>query len=1391
MEKTNILKKKSIYVSFLLNVLIILNFIHFLLSDDSSTTINTETLTSIVRYSLDDSAASYAAISTTPLGNLICSASYYDSLSIKYYYGLKPNGRPYFTKNGKETEFSNTVSDKARYEGNIYGIQLADTSNDNKEYIFAIGNNNANFEVYDFSSENPIIYYKHGKTLLGTDYNSFKYGTIFKLNKTDAGNIYLLGLILQHTDYQKYFNLLKLSFTSPNIDTNYPISQRGSFLSADEYFSSCFETDNNYIICFYTDSTKKLKLAAFDYDFTYPKSFIYIDNTKDNKELFYKCIHFTGEVGAFLFFNNDKICIQFKKYESSNFNSYFSTFSQIEISNEGYSNHVQKCDLIKIVDKKFCYLTLSSNFYELNLFIFENFVEEKFIIRHYTVKTQEKNNFVFGNELKMTLYNDYIAIAAVGCLNSVTSYSFLIIFSYPNSTDFSIDITETLNSGTNPIINFSEKCKIENNIFGYEPFGIKLIDFSNGLKLLNEDDKTTIAKDSIFNKNVELNFNEDIDLTSSLRIEYAMVVKDAPYSSFKDYSEIININLCNNAAGECEEESYYQQKEHIGRTSYCDIIIDSGQISKTCDTNCFLCKKDSQECLICEDNLLINQDDNKKCIEKIIPPSTFQSKNPSTIPEIISASTSPEKISASTEVIKNIPSTLIEIAPSTLINKIPTTIPKINIKITSSTLPLIKNTEKIIETHFIISEKTNEKNCSVSEILNNKCLNGNININQIDEIKNSLLTEDYKGENTIIETETIIIQLSKLEDQANQDNANISNIDLGECEDLLRETNNLKEDEDLIIYKIDIKTSDSSSTYVTYEVYDSQLNQLNLDVCSETQITIHVPVHLDDTLDSLAKSLSDSGYNLFNENDSFYNDICSTFTSENGTDMLLSDRKKDIYSNTQNTSICQSDCELESYNSTSKKAKCNCEVKTSSTINSLNIDNLFNKKEIAKSFYDTLANSNFLVLKCYKLVIDSSIVLKNYGEIIMTALMLVFLIMMIIYFIAGSRKIHEFLYTILKWNVENGPDKNNKFEEESVINSQEKKIVHESIKERKVKKGKRIKFKTENAPPKKRKKEHVQFGSVVNNNNIIKNNNKAGKLMSSSSDLKQIKSEGMEIKKNKNKIKDEKRRHHTNKDYNTKKNFNETEENNKKENLETGYVDYKKKDLTDTELDDLEYELAIIYDKRTFLDFYWCVLKQNQLIIFTFLPMNDYNLIYAKIALFIISFGLFITINGFFFSDDTMHKVYQDNGKFDILFQIPQILYSSIISSVANILLKNLSLSENNILELKQETYFSINKAKKKARQIERCLRIKLILFFIISLILMLFFWYFISCFCAVYRNTQIILLKDTGISFGLSLVYPFALSFLPGIFRIPALRAKNQNLKCLYKISSIMNWLI
>ena len=169
-------------------------------------------------------------------------------------------------------------------------------------------------------------------------------------------------------------------------------------------------------------------------------------------------------------------------------------------------------------------------------------------------------------------------------------------------------------------------------------------------------------------------------------------------------------------------------------------------------------------------------------------------------------------------------------------------------------------------------------------------------------------------------------------------------------------------------------------------------------------------------------------------------------------------------------------------------------------------------------------------------------------------------------------------------------------------------------------------------------------------------------------------------------------------------------------------------------------------------------------------------------CIFFVSFGLYYTVNALFFTDSTMGKIYEDNGKYDFIYQIPQILYSTIISAIINILLKILSLSEKNILLLKQEK--DIIKAKKQSKQIKKCIIIKFVIFFILSNILLLSFWYFISCFCAVYTNTQKILFKDTFISFGLSMLYPFGLNLLPGLFRIPALRDKTQKRKYLYQIS-------
>ena len=95
---------------------------------------------------------------------------------------------------------------------------------------------------------------------------------------------------------------------------------------------------------------------------------------------------------------------------------------------------------------------------------------------------------------------------------------------------------------------------------------------------------------------------------------------------------------------------------------------------------------------------------------------------------------------------------------------------------------------------------------------------------------------------------------------------------------------------------------------------------------------------------------------------------------------------------------------------------------------------------------------------------------------------------------------------------------------------------------------------------------------------------------------------------------------------------------------------HKKKinDFNDYELNNLNYEEALIYDKRTYIEFYFSALKTNHSLI--------------KICLFLFIFGLYLTVNTLFFSDSTMHKIYEDQGIFNLNYQIPKICLSTTIS---------------------------------------------------------------------------------------------------------------------------------
>ena len=169
---------------------------------------------------------------------------------------------------------------------------------------------------------------------------------------------------------------------------------------------------------------------------------------------------------------------------------------------------------------------------------------------------------------------------------------------------------------------------------------------------------------------------------------------------------------------------------------------------------------------------------------------------------------------------------------------------------------------------------------------------------------------------------------------------------------------------------------------------------------------------------------------------------------------------------------------------------------------------------------------------------------------------------------------------------------------------------------------------------------------------------------------------------------------------------------------------------------------------------------------------------------------MFFTVNALFFSDRTMHKIYIKQGSYDFIDQLPQIVYSSLISFILENLIKLFALSQDHILKFKMDkTKDNLNK---RFKDLNKKLFIKFILFFISSFIFLLFFWYYLAMFGAIYKNTQFHLIKDTVISYVLSLIYPFVFYLIPGMFRIPSLSNKKQTKRnCLYKASQIFQEII
>ena len=587
-------------------------------------------------------------------------------------------------------------------------------------------------------------------------------------------------------------------------------------------------------------------------------------------------------------------------------------------------------------------------------------------------------------------------------------------------------------------------------------------------------------------------------------------------------------------------------------------------------------------------------------------------------------------------------------------------------------------------------------------------------------INNTIL---IKKEDLLRKENDILYQVTSTENQNKNYYLNISVIKLKQCEFRLKSFYNISQNESLIILKIDNFIEEMNIPYVEYEIYHPYTKKaLNLEICNESSIEISYPV-----------TINENEIYKYDPKSAYYNDKCFPYTTENGTDITLNDRKNEY--NKNNISLCNINCTFSEYNKDNKRAYCECKPKTF-------FEELFyikiNKDKLFHKFTDFKSNTNFKVIFCYESFFCVNGIKTNIGSYILIVIIIINGIGALIFYTHEYKKIKKIILNLFNSNNNEDTKKGNK----NIIkvgSNKENININDIFNINKINKKEKSKENNYN---------HIKNNKLnnnINNSNLPNINDSKNKFeIYKENNIKNIGINNKKIEKNKYK----------------------------------GIIPNIKNDYIDKEINTLKYEEALKLDKRSYIQYYQSLIKTKHLLIFSFITKNDYNSRIIKICLFFFSFALLYTINSFFFQDPKIRKIYEEKGTFNFIYEIPQIIYSTIISGLVTILIKYLSLSDNIII------YFKKNKNIENCIKTIKCLRVKFIIFYILEFLFLLLFWYYIGCFCAVFKNTQLYFIEDTFISFLLSLIYPFILNLIPGIFRIAAL--KNRK-KCLYVMSKII----
>ena len=578
-------------------------------------------------------------------------------------------------------------------------------------------------------------------------------------------------------------------------------------------------------------------------------------------------------------------------------------------------------------------------------------------------------------------------------------------------------------------------------------------------------------------------------------------------------------------------------------------------------------------------------------------------------------------------------------------------------------------------------------------------------------------------------------------------------IEFGECYNSVKEINNIDENDELIVSKVTYKKNNFSA----YSFYDpNTFDKLDSSPCEGQNITVEQEIS-EKLINEMAINLIKQGINVFEPSDPFYTDICYHYESPYGKDIPIKVRLSTFL---PNITLCENGCDNVGIDIKTMKAKCECKF-----TDIVNIDIISNNLygQALQDILKIIKELNIAVLKCIKDIFNLKYFVKNTGGFIIISLFAGQLICFVKYAIDGLYYIRKHLFDLIK----------------SYIN-----YIGVKIEKNKV-----------NIPPIKKKKGKSK--SVFNLKNISSNINHniiENSKTSSKKNLFDSSEKGSITKNNPKKL------FHSKKAINRlsklETNYKKGEANTKNSQMNQKMKRFNNdsskniidmKEYLSISFDENDYDDVIDKEKRKFCPYFWEKFQMNQIFINTFFirePLRPHSL---KILVLIMTIELYFVINALFYNEDYLSDLFYSTKeeKFYsfILRRFDELIYTSAVSGIISYFVGYVFIEEEKIKKIFRRNKEGDIKMKYEISLVVKDMGNKFTTIIIISIILTIICFFYISCFNNVYPYIKNEWIKSSLFILIFMQFINLIMTLFECILRYAAIKCKSERI---FKLSQV-----